>query len=233
MTEPVKMADESPKRKVVDWEGIEKAYRAGSQTLRQIAEDFGVSHVAIQRKAKAEEWPRDLSARIHQKAEQMVAKASAEQVTKLPSDQVTNTCNSDTLVNKRQPQATEKQIVDANAQAIAFVDLSNRKDVQAAINVSRAQLEELAVLGDPQFKETLEWIGEVCRRDDGKLDKVNEMYHYVIGLAGRVKMAKDIAASVGTYIPMQRKILKLDAETDKNLSGFDALLAKVNAQNSD
>lgn len=213
------MAEGKPEREI-NWSFVEEEYRAGLRSLRDIASEAGITEGAIRRKAKVEDWTRDLSAKIHRKAGELVRKEGVRK--DLRDVRKDGSC----------VQPTEKQVVEANAQAIAFVDLSNRKDVQAAINVSRAQLEELAVLGDPQFAETLALIGEVCR-EEGRTDKVNDTYHYIIGLAGRVKMAKDIAASVGTYIPMQRKILKLDVETDKNLSGFDALLAKVNAQNSE
>jgi hypothetical protein len=62
-----------------------------------------------------------------------------------------------------------------------------------------------------------------------RADKANELYRYIISLAGRVKLSKDIAATHAVYIPMQRKILKLDAEGDRNQSNLDALLAKINA----
>jgi hypothetical protein len=44
-----------------------------------------------------------------------------------------------------------------------------------------------------------------------------------------VKLSKEIAAAHGVYIPMQRKILKLDEEGDKSQSNLDALIARINA----
>ena len=52
-----------------DWEKIEADYRAGIKTLRQIAGEHGVSHVAINKRAKRDGWSRDLSAKIAAKAE--------------------------------------------------------------------------------------------------------------------------------------------------------------------
>ena len=44
-----------------DWERIELDYRAGIKTLRQIADENGISHGAINKRAKRDGWERDLS----------------------------------------------------------------------------------------------------------------------------------------------------------------------------
>lgn len=56
------------KQKDVDWTTVEKDYRAGIKTLRQIAEENGVSHVAVQKRAKRDGWTRDADARVSAKA---------------------------------------------------------------------------------------------------------------------------------------------------------------------
>ena len=58
-----------------DWERIEQLYRAGLLSVREIAASCGVSHTAIQKKAKAGGWERDLKAKINAKADSLVAKA--------------------------------------------------------------------------------------------------------------------------------------------------------------
>lgn len=202
--------------KQVDWKAIEADYRAGIKTLRQIADEHGITHGAINKKAKVQGWTRDLKAKIVAKAEEKVSKAQV-------SSEVS-----------KQELATEKEIVEANADVLAKADMLNRSDVLMALAVSRSQLEELAALGRPEFIERLEWLGEIMdtthENDRGQevKDKANELYRYIISLAGRVKMAKEVAASYGVYIPMQRKILKLDEDADKNKATLDALLAEIN-----
>lgn len=44
--------------KPIDWAGIERDYRAGVMSVREIAKWYGVSHTAINKKAKAEGWER-------------------------------------------------------------------------------------------------------------------------------------------------------------------------------
>lgn len=49
-----------------DWEAIESAYRAGSLSIRTIADQNGISDTAIRSKAKKNGWHRDLTERVRQ-----------------------------------------------------------------------------------------------------------------------------------------------------------------------
>ena len=53
--------------KVVDWERIELDYRAGIKTLRDIAQEHGITHGAITKRSKRDDWVRDLTAKIQAK----------------------------------------------------------------------------------------------------------------------------------------------------------------------
>lgn len=50
-------------RKAVDWESVEREYRAGIRSLRDIAGEVGVSEGAIRKRAKAEGWEREKAVR--------------------------------------------------------------------------------------------------------------------------------------------------------------------------
>jgi hypothetical protein len=206
----------------VDWELIEKDYRAGIKTLRQIAEERGVSHVAIQKRAKQYGWTRDLSEKIQAKAKEKVTKAA---VTK---------ASYQTGLETKEAKLTDAQVVDKYADIVASVDQIQREDVKLAIDNSRNQLQELVTLGDPKFRAALEAIADAMDESGPtangawKTDKVNELYRYIISLAGRVKMAKEIAASHGVYLPLQRKIFGLDAEK-KSAGEFEEMLRRVQA----
>ena len=55
------MAEE---RKAVDWEAIEREYRAGQLSASEIGRQYKVSRQAILKRAKKESWPQNLSARV-------------------------------------------------------------------------------------------------------------------------------------------------------------------------
>lgn len=218
------MTDEA-KKKHVDWELVEKDYRAGIKTLRQIAEERGVSHVAIQKRAKTYGWTRDLSEKIQAKAKEKVTKAA---VTKQSYQEGLET---------KEAKLTDAQVVDKYADIVAHVDEIQREDVKLAIDNSRSQLKELVALGDPEFRERLEALGDAfdesgpTNNGGWKTDKNNELYKYIISLAGRVKMSKEIAGSHGVYIPLQRKIFGLDQEK-QSTSEIDQLLKRINEEDA-
>ena len=56
------------KRKDIDWEAIQREYRAGILSEREVARIHGVSHTAIQKRKKKNPklWQRDLSARVRE-----------------------------------------------------------------------------------------------------------------------------------------------------------------------
>lgn len=49
-----------------DWEAIEREYRAGQLSLREIARVHGVSDTAIRKKAKEKAWERDLTKQVQE-----------------------------------------------------------------------------------------------------------------------------------------------------------------------
>lgn len=207
------------KRADVDWTAIERHYRANHLSLNEIARQYGVSRPAITNRAEKEGWVRDLAEKIEAATKNKVAMGVAikEVAGNLP------------LASR----LADRQVTELNAQAAASVDLQQREDVQRAIDVQRAMLEELNQLTQPEFKERLEWLGKVMDESGPtpsggwKTDKINELYRYIISLGGRIKMAKELGAAHGVYLPLQRKMFKLDE--GKSSAPFEELLSRLGA----
>lgn len=53
-------------RKPVDWEAIEREYRAGQLSVSEIGRQHGVSHTAINKRAKRDGWTRNLAERVRE-----------------------------------------------------------------------------------------------------------------------------------------------------------------------
>ncbi|MGJ7627207.1 hypothetical protein ACRQ3B_09130 [Citrobacter freundii] len=174
-----------------DWEAIETAYRTGSQSVREIAAQFGISHAAISKRAKKESWDRDLQARIQAKADALVTKR-----------EVTKKVTTEKLV-------TERQIVEANAEVIANVRMEHRGDIRRARTLTNSLLAELE--SECSDVDALNQLGELLRREDDKgTDKLNDLYHKIISLPGRVKAMKDLADSLKNLIALERQAYSLD-----------------------
>ena len=144
-----------------DWERIEADYRAGILSTREIASAAGVSHTAINKRAKKDGWVRDLKARIQAKAEELV---SRREVSKEVSSQ---------------QAATERQIIEANAERIAQVRGEHRADIQRVRALALNLLGELE--GQSASLEDLAALGEMLRNpDENGQDRRNDLYLKII-----------------------------------------------------
>jgi hypothetical protein len=174
------------KKPAPDWERIEADYRAGLLSVREIAAAQGISHTAIQKRAKAEGWERDLGKRIQAKADALVAKREV-------ASQVAT-----------EKAATDAVIVEANAQVIANIRLAHRTDISRARSLAMNLLGELEIETDNV--DLFEQLGDFLRSDDDKgQDKRNEVYRKVISGAARVDSMKKLAETLKTLIGLERE----------------------------
>jgi hypothetical protein len=120
-------AQDALSTKVADWDLIEVDYRAGIKTLRQIADEHGITHGAVNKRAKTRGWTRDLTAKIQAAAEAKVSKAAV-------SSEVS-----------AQRLATENQVVEANADVQFRIRMEHRQDIGRTRLLFRTMLEELEV----------------------------------------------------------------------------------------
>lgn len=179
--------------KEIDWEAIERDFRAGILSLREMSKQYGVSHVAIKKRADKFGWDRDLSGKIKAKAEALVN-----------SREVNTEVNAQSAVN-------ERAVIEANAEVIAQVRISHRRDISRSRKLVIKLLEELELQTDN--RELYEKLGEMMRREDDKgMDKLNDLYNKVISLAGRTKTMKDLADSLKTLVALERQAYNLDAD---------------------
>ncbi|MFV3284348.1 hypothetical protein ACNFCI_09875 [Pseudomonas sp. NY15356] len=111
-----------------DWEAIERAYRAGSLSVRAIGESQGVNHATILKRAKKEGWARDLTEQVRIATKQKVTTS------------VTSTSN-------QSPSVTDADIIDeASSQAASVVlahrtGLANWRSIADKLSVALAEMD--------------------------------------------------------------------------------------------
>lgn len=203
------------KRTAPDWERIELDYRAGIKTLRQIAGDHGISHAAINKRAKKEGWERDLKGKIQAKADALVTKAT---VTKKVSTETT---------------VSERDTIEANAHAIAEVRLSHRRDIQRSRRITMALLEELEQQAGGEQVELLQRLGEIMRNEsDNGSDKLNDLYHKIISLPQRAKTMRDLGESLRVLVGLERQAFGMDDKDQAPADGLTTLLNSIASNSS-
>ena len=133
-------------RKQVDWESVERDYSAGLLSLREIAAKHNVSHQVIARKAKTEDWSRDLGAKIAAAVEK-----------KLGDKQL-----GDSLGDKK--RGTEKEVVEANAQVIVEIKVRHRLVIKKLNGLLDSQMDEIEALNKEKSVENLPMRVDVTKK---------------------------------------------------------------------
>ena len=178
------------KRPAVDWESVEREYRAGIRSLRDIAGEFGCTETAIRKRAKRDEWERDLSAKVAAKAESLVRKNEVRKEV------------------RTEAAISEREQINVSAQMLADKVLNQREDIKQA----RAIVQRLWAIVDAELNHPVEFadLGELMRApDDFGQDKLNDMYRAAIGLPQQVKNVKLLADSLKVLIELERKVLRI------------------------
>ena len=195
-------------RKQVDWESVERDYSAGLLSLREIGAKHGVDEAYIRRKAKTNEWIRDLSKKIQTKVDNLVRK-----------EQVRSDVRSDVRSEKA---ISEKEIIEASAQAIVNVKLEHRGDIRKSKNIVNALFDELELTTDN--RELFEQLGELLRQEsESGQDKLNDIYKKCISMSQRIDGVKKLTDALKTMIGLEREAYDITAAptaTDNAMSSF-------------
>lgn len=185
---------------------IERDYRAGLLSLREMAVLHGVSHMTIQKHANKSKWERDLGSRIRTQADNLVNKAAVTTVV--------------TLMDA----VTEDEAVNANALVVANVRLRHRKTITRLQALSESLLGELEA--QCLSPELLAEFGEMLRApNDYGADRLNDLYQKIISTPGRIDAMKKLTEVAKMAVTMEREAWSMDkVADDKPVTGLAALL---------
>ncbi len=110
--------------KNVDWDAVERDYRAGIKTLREIAGEHGIVHAAVRQRAIKYGWERNLDEKIKVRAKAIVAKASR-------------------VINTPLSKETESEIIESVAQLQASALLTESAEIKKLIGIANEFVLEL------------------------------------------------------------------------------------------
>jgi hypothetical protein len=199
-----------------DWERIELLYRAGLLSVREIASSQGITHGAINKRAKRDGWERDLKAKVKAKADALVSKS-------LVSTQV----STDTKV-------AERLEVDANAQVIAGIRISHRTDIGRSRRLLNLLLDELEGLTEEQgtLKELIAQLKDEGEGGEGaEMSDVLALASKMSSLPSRTKTMKDMAETLKTLVAMERQAYDLENSGDEDPASASLTVSFVKPSN--
>lgn len=206
-------------KKTPDWLRIEAEFRAG-RVLRAISQDHGVSHVAIQKRAKKEDWQKDLAKTIRTKAAAEVNKRAVNK-----------------KVNKARRELTEKQIVDSSVAQQVQVRESHRTDIKRVKSLLHMMLAEAESQAKSQeadiFTEIKEVLKQAVRLADSEevealaikaeIADLKAIYRKAMGLPVRIGALKQITETLALLIRLEREAYGIDADEGGENALADAL----------
>ncbi|MDH4430954.1 hypothetical protein QEP21_11470 [Pseudomonas shirazica] len=179
-----------------DWEAIERAYRAGVLSVREIAAAHEVSHTAINKRAKRDGWDRDLKAKIKAKADALVSRREVS-----------------TEVSSKQAE-TEREIIELNAEVIANIRMAHRGDISRSRRLTNKLLDELESLTDEQgtIKELIDRLKDGDHEDGEAMADVLALAKKMSALPARTKTMKELAETLKTLVALERQAYDLDVK---------------------
>lgn len=201
-----------------DWERIETQYRIGTMSLREIALAHGITEGAIRKRAKRDTWPRDLAAKARLKADALVRKEAVR-------------------TEVRKPTSTEKAEVEFEANVMARVRLSHRKDIASARGLVGRLLGELEQQApDLRLASDIEKAlsaglaaGTLAEKAGAKLIGAARQ---ALSLGSRANIAKSLLDALRTSVNLEREAFGLDVPGNEPAEdGLTSLLRNLKARN--
>ncbi len=180
-----------------DWEAIESAYRAGLMSLREIASQHSISEGAIRKRAKRDDWSRDLAAKVKERADDLVRKAEVRKQVRAENS------------------FSERVLVEATAEVIATVRMEHRGDIRRAREITNSLFDELGA--ECADVESLRKLGEIMLDpDENGRDRLNEVYQSIISMPERVKSVKALSDALKNLIGLERQAYDIDGPEGDN-----------------
>lgn len=193
-----------PVKRVTDWESVERAYRAGTLSIREVAKLHDVSDTAIRKKAKAGGWQRDLTDKVAEKVRTDLVRSEV--------------CTST-------PQ-TEREIVEVAAATVVQVVRGHRSRIKQGndlVELLTNQLIDVAGKRD-EFESEIE---SMCAED--KTGERRARLMKAVSLSSHATIAVNLAAATKTWVGLERQAFSIKDDTGPD-AGDDlaALLATIN-----
>lgn len=194
------------KRPPLDKEKLGLEYRAGVKSLRQLATEYGISAPRVVQVAQEEGWERDLSVRIAAQAQDKLNRAALN-----------------TELNTEQKKASEREVVEANAEMQKNLILEHRSDAKKNRAIVVALIAELEALTSKN--ELFEQLAEVLAEDT--TERAREAFNRVIGFASRVDSAKKLTETMRILIAIERQAFGISDGADNAKAAIEDVIRRI------
>lgn len=180
------------KKAKTDWESIEREFRAGVLSIREIGRMFDVSDAGIRKKAKLNDWERDLSNKVAEKVR-----------ADLVRDQVRTLTQEERDANRQ----TEREIIDKAAATVVTVVREHRRDISSGrgiVSLLMTQLTDVAGKRS-EFEEAIE-----IETDDDKTTQRRNMLMKAVSMPTHAAMMRDLSTAMKNLFALERQAFNIN-----------------------
>lgn len=203
-------AAEAPARRYVDWEAVERDYRTGKYTLRELEAQHGISYAEISRRSKKQGWTKDLRQIIRQATDAALLQES---------------------VTNAQKAVTETVVVAAEVNKhVILGHRADAKDVRSAAQDLLAELTSVKMLAEEQDLLTQIIAGEGAESVD--VAKARAAVRKALDVHTRINSVKTLAEAFTKAHAMERQAYDLDNAPPQQDDALKALLHGIASGNS-
>lgn len=173
-------------RKKLDWEAIEREFRAGVLSIREIGAKHGCSDTAIRKRAKKDGWKRSLADKVRQRVREKMVRSEV--------------C---------EPSASDEEVIEAAANRGFEVQQIHRRDIREAQVVLSSLTKQLAEY--IENRDDIESQIEDETKDDSGTKRRNRMLK-AVSLPSHAGVLRDLSVALKNLIPLERQAFSLDDE---------------------
>lgn len=188
-------------KRIVDWEAIEREYRAGVLSVSEIARQHGIAHPTIFQRATKHGWERNLAKKIKERAK-----------AKLATVQTTEGATATTTVSRKSVAEKEEEAVESGAALVVEVVRDHIKTIGTANTVVGTLLAQMIeAVGN---RALLEEMIESETEDDTNV-KRRQMLMRAVSLPSHASAMLALSGAMKNLIGLERQAFNLDGEDDE------------------
>ncbi len=193
-----------------DWAVIEADFRAGLKSLRHMGSEHGITEGAIRKRAKKDEWSRDLGPRIQAEAQEKVRKDAVR---------------AEVRTQERIPEAV---VVDANANLVYNVQMTHRSDTARARALVQGLMGDLETLGGlgglggisdvdlaDALRDQFQLVENQSDANKRRATRSRQMLDAVLSVPSRIDSGKKIVDTLEKLVRLEREIYGITADTSE------------------
>ena len=180
----------STSRSKADWEAVEREYRAGQLSIVEIGRQHGVSHTAINKRAKRDGWKRDLTKQVQREVSARLVSAE---------------------VSPEVSAANAKEAVDLAAERGVVLVLQHRKALSRSRAIAEKLFNELEGLIDNADEVEAAIVAETANDKDSQ--RRNAMLK-AVSLPSRAATLRELSQVLKNTLPLERQAFNLDKGGD-------------------